>query len=152
MGCDIHTYVECSKAGAWEWQGEEASPFDWRCYNLFGWLGDVRNYSEAPPIAPRRGLPADMSAALVQEWDEWSGDGHSASWVSVDELLAFDYGATFEDRRVTIGNDGGRTAEPGGGEMTTYREFLGSGFFTDLERLAVLNEQGPTRVVFWFDN
>lgn len=77
---------------------------------------------------------------------------HSSSWFTVDELAQFDYDAEFEDRRVTIRGNGGCTAEPGSGTVTTFRQFLGPSFFADLDMLRALNAQHPTRVVFWFDN
>jgi hypothetical protein len=149
MGCDIHTFVEQQTPTGWE-HLEIQEVFDWRSYHLFGWLAGVRNYSQVPPIAEPRGLPADVSREVEKESNDL--DWHSRSWLSADELLAFDYDATFEDRRVTVSGDGGHTAEPGGGEMTTYREFLGPNYFADLTRLAELEKDAPTRVVFWFDN
>jgi hypothetical protein len=158
MGADIHSHVELKdESGIWrvaEWESDDkwaAGPFDWRSYSLFGWLADVRNYSAVTPLDQPRGLPDDVNTGLRTEFDDF-GDGHSASWFTVDELLAFDYDQQFEDRRVTRNGNGGVTAEPGEGEMTTYREFLGPAFFVDLDRLRALNEQAPTRIVFWFDN
>ena len=159
MGCDIHSHVETKDAaGVWravEWESDDkyaAGPFDWRSYALFGWLADVRNYSAVPPLAEPKGLPDDVGDGIRTEHEDMQWDAHSASWFSVDELLAFDYDQEFEDRRVTRNGDGSVTAEPGGGEVTTYREFLGPAYFSDLDRLRALNEQAPTRVVFWFDN
>lgn len=153
MGCDIHAHAEKRTGHGWE-RLNIAEPFDWRSYGLFGFLADVRNYSAVPPIAPRRGLPADASAAVREDSEGWDGDGHSHSWVGLDELLAFDYDAAFEDRRVTRqvaanAYDGGCTADPGGGEQTTFRDFLGPGYFKELDRLKTA---GVERVVFWFDN
>jgi hypothetical protein len=145
MVCDIHTYIEQQDPdGTWhrvEWPGE--GPFDLTDYGMFAFLAGVRNYAAVPPIAAPRGLPSDVSPALRKESDdvEW----HSHSWLSVPELADFDYGQTFENRR-----DGGRTAERG--EMTTYREFLGTAYFRDLATLSAMNAVRPTRVVFWFDN
>jgi hypothetical protein len=159
MGADIHSFVESQDdKGVWrvvpwphgEWPDE--GPFGVRNYGVFGWLADVRNYSAVPVIAPLRGLPEDVTSGVRADRDRMDGDAHSASWLSVDELLAFDYDAEFEDRRVTIGNNAGATAEPGGGKVTTFREFLGGSVMPDLDRLRQLNEQRPTRVVFWFDN
>jgi hypothetical protein len=67
----------------------------------------------------------------------WGSDAHSASWLSVDELDSFDYGALAEDRRARVRTepnsfDGGGLAEPGQGPTMTYRAFLGRGFFEDL--------------------
>ncbi len=148
MGCDIHPQAERRVDGKWQ-AIPGLKPFDDRCYGIFGFLADVRNYSAIPPIAPQRGLPEDADVST----EEYLGD-HSYSWLSLDELLAFNYDQPVEDRRVmrqTGPNswNGGCTAEPGGGEMTTYREFLGPKFFEDLDKLKAM---GAERVVFGFDS
>jgi hypothetical protein len=169
MGCDIHAYTEWQGGdGKWhkvgdafplddfdkEWSGKDFgdSPFNWRSYGLFGFLAGVRNYSRAPVIAEPRGLPTDMSVEIRAIWDEdWDLDGHTPSWLSRAELLAFDYDQTFEDRRVTRGNNGAALADVGEGEQTTFREFLGAGYFRDLEVLRQV-EAPEVRIVFWFDS
>ena len=152
MGCDIHAHVEYRHAtGAWVYV-PELELFDYRNYNLFGWLAGVRNYSAVPPIAAPRRLPVDVSPEIAHALDGWGSDAHSVSWLSLEELQAFDYDAAVENRRMTVGNSGGHTADPGGGTMTTYREFLGTSYFADLERFVLAAERGPVRVVFWFDN
>lgn len=152
MGCDIHSYAEKRVNGKWE--SVAVSPFDWRSYGMYGFLADVRNYSAVPPIAQPRGLPEELSFDTQKEYEHWDGDAHTASWLSLAELLAFDYDHPMEDRRVTrqVGPNawnGGCTADLGEGTMTTYREFLGKMFFADLERLKAA---GAERIVFWFDN
>lgn len=148
MGCDIHSQAEKRVDGKWQ-KIEGLFPFDWRSYGMYGFLADVRNYSAVPPLAPQRGLPPDADVAD----DEDLGD-HSYSWLSVEELSAFDYDQPMEDRRVTRQiapnvTSGGCTAEPGGGEATTYRAFLGPAFFEDLEKLKAA---GAERIVFGFDS
>ena len=152
MGCDIHAYPERRDGNKWIALYGEA--FDWRAYGLYGFLAGVRNYSDVPPIAPQRGVPEDMSPQVAEEYYDWGSDRHSPSWLSMDELLSFDYDQPVEDRRVTrqLGPNlfnGGSTAEPGGGRMTTFREFLGADYFKELDRLKAL---GAERIVFWFDN
>lgn len=154
MGCDIHSFAEKRNAeGKWE-QVPELHPFDWRSYGMYGWLAGVRNYSDVPPLSKPRGMPQDVSPDVAAECEHWDGDGHTHSWLSVDELAGFNYDSAVEDRRVTRQTgpnswDGGQTCAPGEGEMTTYRAFLGEKFFNDLDRL---KEAGAERVVFWFDN
>lgn len=157
MGCDIHAYVETRPPGIRVWEYEpDVRVFhrdEFRLYRLFGWLGDVRNDSAVPPIAARRGLPDDVSDEVREErYEEWGDDAHDPSWVSVTELLAFDYNAVMEDRRVSLTGDGSNTCPVGEGRVMTYREFLGSWFFEDLARLRALEKRSDTRVVFWFDN
>lgn len=160
MGCDIHSYAERRAGDKFELITDEkfddgySGPFGSRSYGTFGFLADVRNYSDVPPIAARRGWPKDASASANEKYEDWSGDAHSPSWLTVTELAAFDYDQPVEDRRVTrqIAENlwsGGCTSEPGGGTMTTYREFLGEWFFKDLQKL---RDAGADRIVFWFDN
>jgi hypothetical protein len=98
MGCDIHTHVERQRAdGTWE-QVPGWSPFDVRDYGLFGFLADVRNSSAVVPIAEPRGIPEDASPEVWAAWGEWA---HTPSWLTVQELVEFDYGQLMNDRRVT---------------------------------------------------
>ena len=154
MECDIHSHAEKKTEAGYE-KIPELEPFGWRSYGIFGFLANVRNYSAVPPIAERRGVPADMSAEVAKNYEGWDMDAHSASWLSIAELAAFDYDAKMEDRRVTRQTgpnswDGGATtAELGGGKEMTFREFLGDGFFEDIK---TLQEAGADRIIFWFDN
>ena len=148
MGCDIHAHAEHKIGGAWR-HVAIAPPFDWRDYGVFGFLADVRNYSGVPPISAPRGFPDDASAETKADYECWGCDGHTPSWLSVTELLAFDYDAPMEDRRVARNGDGGCTCDPGTGEATTFRVFLGDGFVEEVKRL---QSAGVERVVFWFDN
>lgn len=159
MGCDIHIWAERKTDEGYETIkgvqfAEGAAPFDWRSYGMYGFLADVRNYSGVPPIADRRGFPDDASGIITGDYDDWSGDAHSASWLTVAELAAFDYEQPVEDRRVSVQLSanmwsGAGTADPGAGEMMTWRDFLGDQFFADLK---TLKDCGADRVVFWFDN
>jgi hypothetical protein len=154
MGCDIHAYVEVKRNGRWNCEGDA---FDCRNYGLFGFLAGVRNYSMVPVLAAPRGLPADVGDVVHQKSKRWGDDGHTHSWLSLRELADFDYAQQFEDRRVTRQTgprsfNGGCTADPGGGTMTTYRELLGDWYFKELDRLRSFGEPGDVRVVFWFDN
>ena len=148
MGCDITCYAEKQQPdGTWQ---TVARVLDWRSYGMYGFLGNVRNYSAVPFLSFHRGLPENCS--VLPEYERY-GEHFGASWLDVQELLNFDYDATFEDRRYTkqIGPgcwDGGSTCEPGNGVEITFREFLGMGFFEELGRLV---ELGADRIVFWFD-
>jgi len=148
MGCDIHSRAERKVNGKWEII-RGLAPFDWRSYGMFGFLAGVRNYSDVTPLSEPRGLPDD-----TPEYEECELGDHSHSWLSIEELLGFNYDAEMEDRRVSRvmpGGwvNGGATAEPGGGTMTTYRSFLGDGFFDELEKLKAA---GAERIVFGFDS
>jgi hypothetical protein len=45
--------------------------YDGRSYTLFGILGDVRGRIKEKSIAPRRGLPKDISFPIKQELKKW---------------------------------------------------------------------------------
>jgi hypothetical protein len=164
MGTDIWAFAEVRRDGVWQWvRGvfPDADPrevdevFPNRSYALFGFLADVRNYSRSPVIAEMRGMPFDISAGLYDQHPDEYG-----SWLSLAELLAYDYDQVFWDRRVTRTTfnpvsggsvtDGAALAEEGEGEHVTLREFLGEGFFARLDRLAELGAPEDVRIVFWF--
>src|SRR5687767_9834929 len=144
MGCDIHGQTEVRANGRWT----KAAEIDFgRNYGIFGFLADVRNYSHSPVIAEPRGLPDD--ADLDDEGREEAFWGnHSHTWLSLAELLAYDYDQVFWDRRITRGGDGAALAEEGEGEHLPLREFLGEYFFQQLADLAKLGDPGDVRIVF----
>lgn len=151
MGCDIHVRVERRVGTSYNIVHMRPPPFKHRNYSVFGFLADVRNYSAVPPISQPRGVPPDINYS--EDDVDYIGD-HSFSWLSVAELVAFNYDVLLEDRRVTrqIGPnfwDGGATADQGGGRMITFRKFLEESFFNDLERLVA---SGAERIVFGFDS
>jgi hypothetical protein len=118
MGCDIHLYVEKRDAdGLWRsadtWYDDPDYPdrktvykwglglerlagpiYDGRNYNLFAVLADVRNHETFVPIAAPRGVPADASPEYAAEAKSWGGDGHSHSWLTLGELLRYDWTQT----------------------------------------------------------
>lgn len=163
MGCDIHTFVEVRAYGKWVPIVMNPPLWDWRSYGLFGFLADVRNYSKVPPQFANRGWPKDH-AEWVSDYgfDESEDDYyHSRSWCSLEELLNFNYDATFEDRRCSETahfpgggsyTDGAALASPGKGQVVTFREFLLSLYFSEIERLKALGKPQDVRVLFAFDN
>jgi hypothetical protein len=173
MGCDIHSYAETKWNGKWElstkpvfknsWYDPKSDyfkdepkfipePFNWRSYSMYGFLADVRNYSYSPVISEPRGLPDDVSDEVKKEYDYWDMDGHSHSWLTLRELLDYDYDQIFEDRRTTKDGDGAADAGEGNGVKTSIREFLGESFFEQIEGMQKLGNPEDVRVVFWFDN
>lgn len=155
MGCDIHSFVEVKQEGTWK-QVEGVFPFDWRNYSVFAFLANVRNYDCCEPISEPRGLPSDVSNDIDFIYKDEEDYVHSTSYLTVKELIDFDYDKTFWNRRITrtIGNftNGAALAEEGEGKIVTYRENLGEEFFQDLEELKELGEPENVRIVFWFDN
>ena len=111
MGCDIHFYVEKNVDGKWisadKWivdkymdKKVEQELYDGRNYSLFAILADVRNgYGFAgcktgegfKPISSPRGLPVDMSQEVGNRAEMWGLDGHSHSWLTVEELDSYDW-------------------------------------------------------------
>lgn len=117
MGCDIHLFVEARQPdGTWKsvdkWETEEEEGYTYvhipyrdeyyngRNYNLFAILADVRNGRGFAgiktgegfnPIAPPKGLPEDVSAEVKRYSDQMGSDGHSHSWHTVADLLAYDW-------------------------------------------------------------
>jgi hypothetical protein len=155
MGCSLHAHAERRNYhGNWL-KVPHLTPFNWRNYGFYGWLAGVRNHSAMTPMAADRGLPEDASESVAREfYDYWESDAHSVSWVTVAELLAFDYDAPCEDRRARLVVDGNVWVAPvalgpGDGQVQTYRAFLGEDYFRDLE---ALKAAGAERVVFWFDS
>jgi hypothetical protein len=126
MGCDIHFYVQkqmnCVWVSADRWEpnkyaDDEGEPklaipyekrfYSGRNYDLFGILADVRNGRGFAgldtgdgfvPIDDPRGLPVDVSEPVKADSDRWDGDGHSHSWFTVAELLAYDWTQTTKHR------------------------------------------------------
>ncbi|MEU7978347.1 hypothetical protein AB0B63_07415 [Micromonospora sp. NPDC049081] len=152
MGCDIHAFVETRTGDTWKYAGDafpdneypddRHCPFDGaRSYGLFGFLADVRNYSRVPVISPPRDLPADVSPEVRAKSDRWDTDGHSHTWLTLAELVGFDYEQTFFDQRAK--------EEP---EVTTVRDFLGEWYFGRLALLSKLGAPENVRIVFWFDS
>lgn len=106
MGCDIHGYCEVYKDGKWEmvsgfpdtYNPEKLGnePYGGRNYRLFSLLADVRNYGDIIPISQPRGVPKDASDDYKAIVKQWSGDGHSHSYLILDELLLVDFDQEIE--------------------------------------------------------
>lgn len=119
MGCDIHMFTEAlktvDKKPTWvnvdNWrvnpfykEGNEDGerPYDiselhgGRNYTLFSILAGVRDYSDkTKPVADPRGFPEDASPQTTNEYQRWEGDGHTHSWLTLQELM--DYQANSPD-------------------------------------------------------
>jgi len=175
MGCDIHSHAEVKRPdGTWRnvgkifpvngpiWAGiiksDFEEPFYPRNYGVFGFLANVRNYSCVTPIAePKYAIPEDAAPETQRAYEEWEGDAHSASWLTLEQLLAVDYSTIAWNRRVMKQTapkcwNGAALAEEGEGTHESLRDFLGELFFAHLETLKTLGKPEDVRVVFWFDN
>lgn len=110
MGCDIHIFAEVKTEGKWTkvgnifkgWREGELidEPYCGRNYDLFAILADVRNGrgfagvvtgSGFNPICEPKGIPDDVSPEIKEDSDRWNGDGHSHSWLTIQELLNYDW-------------------------------------------------------------
>lgn len=105
MGCDIHARAEAFEDGKWqllekvfedpyaeyrENKDEKiSSPYNMRNYSLFALLANVRNSDNIDPIDAPRGVPEDASKKYKKYIDQWGIDGHSHSYFTLEELLAF---------------------------------------------------------------
>ena len=98
MGCDIHDFVEIKLNGKWEMVGEifetcdskrlSVHPYDGRNYTLFGILAGVRN-KDMIPISEPKGSPNDASQGFLDELEQWQYDGHSLSYLTLQEILDY---------------------------------------------------------------
>lgn len=97
MGTDIHGGIEFRHPGAgtdyydgepWVAAMDLWPLYDERDYVAFGCLFGVRNSAGFRPLAPERGLPADLSSGMRSTLGSWvvPGDLSGASWVSWAEL------------------------------------------------------------------
>lgn len=104
-----------------------------RNYALFGWLANVRNYSDIPNIS-------ELTYVKLEHNFEENYLIGSYSIVSCRILRTFDYDQPVEDRRVTVQTgprswNGGATCKPGGGKMTTYRDLFDDEWFEIINEL-----------------
>lgn len=138
MGCDIHLHAEVRQAGVWA--EIECPPDDidddtgggWythRNYFVFSCLADVRNDEHITPIDSPRGLPPDVSPTVYADSEEWGIDGHSHSWLTIDELSAWTWP-----------------------EDDSPCDTAASVFMAQMEKVRSAAWPAPARIVFWFDN
>lgn len=123
MGTDIHPRIEVKRDGRWiditgdldtRWEsGCWENPRPWnhldnRNYTLFSVLANVRNgYGFAgvdrgdplPPISDNRGIPKD-SPWFNDPDEQWNLGDHSFTWVTLKELLDYNWGRELVARGV----------------------------------------------------
>lgn len=168
MGCDIHGWVEIKRGKSW--QSVHEVPND-RSYDMFGILADVRNYIDLKPIAHPRGLDVeDLSFWAKMDYDKWSSDAHSASWLNWSDIENYDWDQKSIDGRVSIVNK--ETGEEKlkaslinpdllkDDEEFRHIERIAKeivplkwqGLFKEMEFYATELGEENVRIVFWFDN
>lgn len=94
----------------YEWNPQlTVHPYSGRNYDLFSILADVRNgYGCAGvdtgngyiPIADPKGIPTDAAPETKEFLNSYEGDGHSHSYFTLAELLAYDWDQTTKKRGV----------------------------------------------------
>ena len=148
MGCDIHVRTETKdQDGNWICIDNTNAAFDHRSYSKFAFIAGVRNYSRITPICEPRGLPDDVTEEVKHEFYSYqsSCEVHTPCWLTVDELLNFDYTQIIEDFRHATPNYKGEIV----GAVEPLSEYLGEFFFKELSEL---KQFGAERIIFWFDN
>lgn len=114
MGCDIHFFVERRVDGKWktadEWQRGKYDAtrivprgdgyYGNRNYDLFAILANVRNGRGFAgiktgegfvPMSEPRGIPDDACPEYRAYAESWGDDGHSHSYLTVAEIMAYDW-------------------------------------------------------------
>ena len=134
MGCDIHCWAEVRKRDGWEAvpaiftdpynDGQKTEKvYRERNYDLFAILANVRNgYGVAGiesgdgfiPISHLKDLPEDCSEFYIKQVKEWGNDGHSHSYLTLEELFNFPHWEKHTIKRGVVSPDG-------------YEEFLKKG-------------------------
>ena len=185
------TEIKSKQTGKWEINKKDAFPndnkkisfpFGRRSYRLFSLLAGVRNKAGVEPVSEPKGLPPDSEylneklkepcpmtfgygptniAYTVGDEIEYDANYYDCSYLTLAELLAFDYDKTFENRSVHKVFKSGNTvlagalfeeqAKVGEGTIMTYREFIDELFFEELEIMKTLGDPDDVRVVFYFD-
>lgn len=126
MGCDIHGWVERKVGDKYVAIKEFGDRATERNYRRFGALAGVRE--DGPPP---RGVPPDVSDTGRYYIDKLAGDGHSHSWLPLQEaakIYAVKRYESGEDRPDWVADD------------PVYYFF------------GLFETEPDDRVVFWFDN
>ncbi len=155
MGCNIHAFIEAKKRTKLfqkKWKLVDVYPYkkrnedggydhhSSRNYPLYAYMADVRNYAEnSVAIIPRRGVPKDASDTYREIVKYDGSDGHSHSWLSLDELRKIPW-----DRRYDIGTSYETTLKKFSKEF--WQEIM-----LPMETIEALGTH-DVRLVFHFDN
>lgn len=139
MGCDIHLHIEVKLRDNWEHYGVPSIDRRYRMFEkMAGVRGEIKN-----AIVPPKGLPGDMTALTKESAKRWESDGHSYSWLDVDEICQLEDwlhqqdGGPFENDL----------------EHSILNTYLFGNSFTGLKRYPgdTRTDVTDVRFVFWFD-
>lgn len=127
MGCDIHICVEKKVNDKWVMVNRlhHGSPATVRNYRRFAALAGVRGNGPEP-----KGLPEDISDSTRLCSDEWGVDGHSHSYMDLQETAKIYLRTEYSD------------------ENNEYINKYPESHYFDIEE----SELKDYRIVFWFDN
>lgn len=74
----------------------DAKYYNGRNYSLFSVLANVRNYDyNIKPIDDPRGLPDDVSETIKIRASDPERDGHSYTWLTLDEIVKYGWKQTY---------------------------------------------------------
>ena len=174
MGCDIHAMIEIRcphdsfPESTYEYWHNAGDPMIGRDYELFAVLAGVRNDYGITPISEPRGMPEDSCSEIDAYSEKFGIDGHSHSWLTLEELRSFNPKQTIFDNNLVIArNNAGRVTETAGWTNREHFGPVGSRQVFDLwgsqhwervmrqlERVADRFDGDGSRVrlVFFFDN
>jgi len=86
----VMLYLGSENNNAYEFNRQRTMEvFDRRDYRLFTILAGVRRVEHITPISEPRGLPEDVSEWIRNESNRWGVDGHSHSWLTLEELKSY---------------------------------------------------------------
>ncbi len=126
-----------NKIGIWEVVGAEGClPFS--DYKFSGFFADANNKSDVMPIDYDRGLPDDVSDRIRRIFNDWE-EPIFVSWLTVDELLDFDYEKPYQSSNSACKVDD-----------ISYRTFFGDAYPSYIDTLKKLKAKEIERIVFWF--
>ena len=182
MGCDIHMWVEQFVGDRWTFDHpyqrtsefdmdhvEFQQPYEGRDYLLFSFLANVRNAPpRITPISLPRGVPLDVSEVGAEIVAEWGAGAHSHSWLSVEEILTYDFSQHLPLNGLIRMEDAQNLAlsglRPAKRSSTKFRGYLQKASwssplrdmfaeFIDKTILPLAQKSGgPRRICFFFDN
>jgi len=72
-----------------KWEHWDQRIYSGRNYRLFGVLANVRGTPDSEFTQANRDLPDDCCDQLSNEYESWGDDGHSATYYTLAELLAY---------------------------------------------------------------
>lgn len=129
-----------------------------RNYNLFTRMANVRGDGGLEP----KGLPADLSEMIQAAADRWDSDGHSHSWLSIEEfetILFKDGEYNRTDRNDAFQKRNYKDKEwwekrpPAYTTIINYAKNLKEEKSIDKQILGnEVTSEVQVRLVFWFDN